>query len=252
MQRYRISIVFVAGLLGLLLVGLLATAGNSSRAEEQEALLQMPDFPPTPTIAPAPASGPATAGASTIFADSFDSDASLKQWQMVDRGEVLPDEASVWRIEDGRLLQDRTAKAYNPDFRETLMLAGDPSLSNYTVTAKVYDQSNATFGIIARHQGDSFYRFRINANATEGNRKQVLEKVVDGVATDLAVVESPGYEHRRWYTVSMQVSGSQIRVYIDGVLALEANDSTLASGQFGVSTIAFGAIVFDDVTVTTP
>jgi hypothetical protein len=252
MQRYRYSLIAVAALATVLVVGLFAsTGGTSTSAQDGGAVLQMPDFPPTPTIPPAPAGGPALQGA-IVAKDSFDGANGLGAWQVVDRGMVLPGEESVWTVENGRLTQARTAKANNPDFRETMAVAGDASLSDYTVTAKVFDMANATFGVVARRQGDSFYRLRWYAAGTQGGTPLVLEKVVNGASTTLATVDSQGYEHRRWYTIGLRVNGSSIEALVDGQTVLSASDSSLASGQYGVSTIAFGAVSFDDITVSAP
>ena len=252
MQRYRYSMIAACGLIILLGITLVSSlGGTSTNAQDGGSVLQMPSFPPTPTVPPAPVAGPGLQGVA-LFKDSFDSAASLAQWQVVDRGEVLPGEQSVWKVENGRLIQARTAKANNPDFRETLLVAGDASLTDYTVSAKVFDLANATFGIVARQQGDSFYRFRWYAAGTDGGSPMVLEKVVDGKSTVLAQVDSAGYEHRRWYNVSVRVNGARVEALVDGQVVLSANDTALTSGKFGVATIAFGAITFDDVAVTTP
>jgi hypothetical protein len=212
----------------------------------------MPAFPPTPTVPPAPASGPTLQGGATLFADSFDSDASLANWQIADVGEVYPGEESVWRTENGTLLQDRTAYARNPDFRDTMVLTGDAEWKDYTISAKAYNAANAVLGLVARQQDSSFYRFRWFAAETDGDTKMVLEKVVDGQITALASAPAPGHDYRRWYTISLTVSGSTITASIDGAPVLQATDSTLTSGRAGVTTIAFGAVNFDDVSVTAP
>jgi hypothetical protein len=250
MQRYRLSIVVAVGLVALLVIGVITGTGSpSSRAEEGQAILQMPDFPPTPTIPPAPPQRQ-VAGGPVLFSESFDGAASLTNWQIIDVETPQPGDESVWKVVDGRLNQDRTANAYNPNFRDTMAIAGSAGWSNYTVTAKVYDAASATVGLVARYQGGSFYRFRMFADGTDGDRTVVLEKVVDGVATELASANAIGYQHHRWYTIALSVSGDQIQASIDGVSALQATDGSLTAGQAGVTTIAFGAVSFDDVTIT--
>jgi hypothetical protein len=253
MQRYRLSVVVITGLIALVAIGFLASAGGTSTsAQDGQAILQMPDFPPTPTVAAPPPQRQLAAGASVLFSDSFDSEASFANWQLVDVTTPLPGEESVWRIVNGHLLQDRTALAYNPAIRDTMAVTGDAGWANYTITAQVYDAANATVGLVARREGTSFYRFRMFVEGTDGDRKLVLEKVIDGVATELASASGPGYQHYRWYTIGLSVAGDQIQATIDGAPALAATDGTLAGGQAGVTTIAFGAVSFDNVTVTAP
>ncbi len=254
MQRYRLSMVMAVGIVLVLAVAILANLGSSqSRAQADDgALLQMPDFPPTPTVPAAPSDNPSLQGAS-IFSDAFVADGALPAgWQVIDLGQIMPGEESVWRVAGGRLIQDRTARASNPASRITLAVNGDANLSDYTVSAKAFDLANATIGLVARAQGQSFYQFAWYAKDVSEEKKLVLEKVIDGNSTILAIADGPGYEHRTWYTLGLQVSGSSIRALIDGKVVLEATDSSLTNGQFGVSTVAFGAVTFDNVVVTVP
>jgi hypothetical protein len=251
MKRKRLIIVMVATVISLVVIALLGlNASGSGRAQEGAPILEYPSFPPTPTIAPAPASAPSVAGTS-LAADHFDSPAELARWEIVDPADTLPEDRAIWTIEDGALVQNRTDAAGDPNIHETMALTGDPKWADYTVSAKVYDQNNVTFGLVARRQGNSFYRYRIIANPYEASPKQILEKVENGVATPL-VTQSSGYDQRQWHTVALSVAGTHIRVTLDGAVVAEATDSTLASGQAGLYTRAVGGIRFDDVSVTTP
>jgi len=62
-----------------------------------------------------------------------------------------------WKSQNGAF-----AQSTNQTFARAT--AGDPKWTNYTVSTKAYDQENATFGLVARRQGNSFYRYRIIAN----------------------------------------------------------------------------------------
>lgn len=253
MKSQRVMII-VAVSIALLLVVLvlgqsLSRPGQAEEAPLPTAILQFPDAPLIPTLAPKPTDPPRLAG-TLLFADTFDTDASLANWTFVDLEETLPDYRSVWTIADGVLRQAYTAAAGNPDFQETLAVTGPTSWADYTVTAKVYDESNVTFGVVARRQGNSFYRYRL-LEQESGNR-QVLEKVVDGVATPLVELDGTGYTPRRWYTVALRVEGPRIQALLDGQVVAEATDATLTQGQAGLFTLAVGGIFFDDVTVTTP
>jgi hypothetical protein len=252
MKQPRIVIFILAGLLSLALIVLLGlNRGSSGRAEEGGPILKYPDFPPTPTVSTPPTSKPSVASARLAQSDFSDASA-LSNWQFVDLSDVLPEDQSVWKVEGGALVQNRTANAGNPSIQETLALVGDPKWADYTITTKVYDQNNATFGLVARRNGNSFYRYRAIANTYPDTPKQVLEKVVNGVATSLATLDKPGYDQRTWHVVSLSVSGSHIRATLDGTVVAEATDTTLASGQAGLYTRAIGGIRFDDVAVTTP
>ncbi len=261
-QRWMMTI--VAGVLSLFIIaGLGMSLSRRGMAEEEfvsdeptPEVFTYPDEPPTPTLAPRPTDVPQPA-ATVLFADTFETPDALAQWEFVDLGmaEVLahlPDQRSVWVIEDDQLKQDLTAQARNPSIQETLALTGLAEWTDYTITAKVYDRQNATFGLVARRQGDSFYRYRVIADIYEATPKHVLEVVVDGVATPLVELDAPGYEQYRWYTVALSVVGPTLRVTLDGDVVAEATDTTLTAGQAGLYTRALGGIFFDDVTITAP
>jgi hypothetical protein len=239
-----------AGVVSLLLVSVIAFfAARSGQAEEGSPVLEYPQFAPTPTVSAKPNNGPSTASA-PVFADQFSADNLAAQWEIVDLNATPLDEGTIWEVKDGALFQNRTNPVGNPSEQETLALVKNGDLSNYTVSAKVYDETNATFGLVARRQGESFYRFRMIANQYEATPKVVLEKVIDGVATPLAMVDGPGYTQRQWYTLSLTVNGDVIEASVDGKVVVSASDTTLTTGQAGVYTRAFGGIRFDDVTVS--
>ncbi|HJZ48721.1 MAG TPA: family 16 glycoside hydrolase [Roseiflexaceae bacterium] len=252
MKRQRLVILILASLASVAVVALLGlNAVRSGRAEEGAPILTYPDITPTATIAPLPPSKPNTA-ASTLLSESFDSPDALAHWEILNPPDIMPEDQANWEVQDGVLRQTGTGAAHDPNINETMAVTGDASWTNYTISAKVYDQENATFGLVARRQGNSFYRYRIIASSLSGTPKQVLEKVVDGVATPLATREAPGYEQRQWHTVALSVAGAAIRVSLDGAVVAEATDATLTSGQAGLYTRALGGIRFDDVTITAP
>jgi hypothetical protein len=250
MKRQRLLILVLASLATIALIVLFGW-NASGRAEEGSPILKYPDFPPTPTIAQPPTNGPRVAGA-TLYSEQFDSPDALTKWEFVDEPDLLPEDRGVWVVEDGALLQNRTGNAGNPSTEETMAMTGDVKWADYTVSMKAYDQNNATFGLVARRQGNSFYRYRIIANGYEAKTKQTLEKVVNGVVTPLATTDSPGYEQRQWHNIALSVAGAQIRVTLDGKVVAEVTDSTLASGQAGLYTRALGGMRFDDFLVAAP
>ncbi len=257
MKQQTLLIGILSGSAVLIIVVALSLAfgvnfGGSGQAQETlpTPLLQMPEYPPTPTVAPPPVDEPQPA-ATALFAADFTDPQALDNWTIVELDDtVIPEARSLWAIEDGRLVQNRTAAANNPSTQETLAVIGDASWTDYAISAKVYNQTNATFGLVARYQDGSFYRYRSIANRFESTPKQVLEKVVDGVPTTLATVDQIGHDEYRWYSVTLRVNGTTIQALVDGKVVAEADDATLTNGQAGVYTRALGGILFDDITVT--
>lgn len=248
--------IITAGVFGVVVIALVAVAVfmnmSPGQAQEVPPLIEYPDFPPTPTMGPAPTTSAQIAAGNVIFTTDFATESALSDWQIVDLEQVLPESRSIWQIEDGMLHQARTANIGNPSIQETLALTGDDSWTDYTITAKFYDEGNGNAGLVARVQGDSFYRYRMLANFYEDTPKQVLEKVENGVATTLASIETPGYDFYAWNTLSLRVNGSTIQVILNDELVAEATDSSLSSGKAGLYTRAIGNLGFDDVTVTQP
>lgn len=251
MKRFRLPIRYVTGVaVALLVVSLVFLSRGNTSANDQDPILKMPDFPPTPTV-PAPPADTLKPSGARLLGDSFTSEAALSRWEFVDQAEIPADKAN-WLIENGQLVQDRTGQDKAPNTSPTMAFTGDPQWSDYTVSVKVYDENNATFGLVARRQGDSFYRFRMNADSYPDTPKVVLEKVVNGVATPLVTSDGPGYTQHQWHTASLTVRGATIQATVDGKVMAEATDSTLSSGQAGLYTLELGYIRFDDVTVAAP
>lgn len=257
MFRSRNIPVLVSVFVALLVIGgIVAVMLRPTRgvAEDQQPLLEYPEYPPTPTIGPNPTSAPSLASVPLASADFATADA-LNSWQAVDLEFVLPDSKSNWTIVDGRLAQNMAGQALNPSTLQTALLTGDAAWADYRVKVSFYDEFNGTAGLIARYSGSdpltaSYYRYRILKDSFEATPKQVLEKVVGGVATPLAELNAPGYSERAWHTMEFSVVGGQLTVWLDGTAVLEATDSApLTAGQAGVYSRAMGGIFFDDFTV---
>lgn len=251
MKRNRISLGLLTGFVVVLIIAALVFSsglfgGTRTIASEDEPIFDIPTTP-TPTIAPPPTDAPVVAG-KQLLEDTFASEGTLVRWEAVEKA-LIPENKASWIVKDGQLVQNGAADGINRNTNPAMLVAGDPRWTDYTISAKVYDANNATFGLIARRQGDSFYRFRINAERFPDTPKLVLEKVIDGEATALYTSDGPGYEQRMWHTIAMTVRGTNIQVTLDGEVVAEATDDALARGQAGVYTRALGNIVFDDITV---
>jgi hypothetical protein len=254
MKRYRLSIALTTGLIALIAILAVSLSLGGTRAEEGQPLFPEPDYPPTPTIAPVPErpaleGGPELKSAAVLFADSFDGEKAASAWQFATLPDAPPELQPAWAVRDGRLVQDGTMIPNTPSASETTAYVGDVAWTNYAVSARFYDEFNGVFGLVARRSGESFYRYSIIANHYEDTPKQLLEKVVNGVATPLAVVEHQGFEQRRWYSVTMSVVGPEIRVWLDGKLVAQATDGELTAGQAGLYSRALGWMYVDDVVI---
>jgi hypothetical protein len=250
----------VGATVALLVAGALGVAlwqAPRGVAQEQQPLLEYPEYPPTPTVGANPTAAPGLQAA-PLAGSSFDDPAALSDWQLVDFSFVLDESRSNWAVADGRLQQQNTGATRSPSTQETAAITGEAGWSDYTVQVSFYDETNGTAGLVARYSGTSgptasYYRYRILKDSYEATPKQVLEKVEGGVATTLAEQVGPGFTEREWHVLALTVAGGRLTVTLDGAVVAEAEDpAPLAAGRAGVYTRAMGGILFDDFAVTTP
>ena len=72
----------------------------------------------------------------------------------------------------------------------------------------------------------------------------------DCVETDLGD-RSFAMELGKWYILRAEIIGSQIKVYINNILVLEAHDDELKRGKFELDVAPGSIIQYDDIRVLT-
>jgi hypothetical protein len=122
--------------------------------------------------------------------------------------------------------------------------------SNATITAavKAYNNNlaNASAGLVARANSDfsNKYTLRINFNMN----KIQLYKQVGSIWTNLGeanLTATPG----TWYLLKLEMKGSSLKGYVNGVKKISVSDSSLTSGYIGLRTYDQTA-VFDNIMVS--
>jgi hypothetical protein len=248
-----IAVVLVLGAAALLL------RTPTGVAQEQQPVLEYPDYPPTPTIGPNPTPAAGVASGVEVAREDFSDPAAFAAWSVVDFEFVLPEGRSVWEVDAGRLAQAYTAAARNPNTLETAALHPE-EWADGTAQASFYDLHNGVAGLVVRYSGDdddgttaSYYRYRVIKNSYSATPKQVLEKVVDGAAVSLVEITTPGFDERDWHVVTFSAVGGQLTVTLDGQVVAEATDpQPLGAGRAGVYSRALGGIFYDDFVITAP
>ncbi|MDR6884969.1 family 16 glycoside hydrolase [Bacillus sp. 3255] len=126
-------------------------------------------------------------------------------------------------------------------------------LKDYGVEARVKVansayQGNVQMGLLARASTyNSHYYFKMIRSGTV--QQAVLEKRINGTATVLASYNLPyNIASDRWYKLNLELAGSTITGYIDGVKVVESTDTGRTSGKFGLRSHEALAD-FDDVKV---
>lgn len=154
-----------------------------------------------------------------------------------------------------------TDSVYNNTFVQPASVYGDtPSFAifgedwkDYGVEARVKVansayQGNVQMGLLARAGTyNSLYYFKMIRSGA-GNQA-VLEKRISGTTTVLTSYNLPyTIDSDKWYKLNLEVVGSTITGYIDGVKVVESRDTSRASGKFGLRSHEALA-VFDDMKV---
>ena len=111
------------------------------------------------------------------------------------------------------------------------------------VKAVSFNGTDRLVGIFARYQdANNYYRL-----ALRSSNKIQIRKCVGGVNTDLATATYT-VATGTWYTLKLEVIGTSLKGYVNGVLQISTTDSALASGKVAVGTY-YASAEFDDVVV---
>jgi hypothetical protein len=210
----------------------------------------MPTSPPripTPTPPPAPAA-PAPAGAgATLLADDFDTATDLRAWTVIDGADPIPG-PSVWRIQNGHLLQVSDANDA-PGLYPTALVSGDPTWRDYRVSVAGFVTQNEEVGVVARATDAGYYVFKLLPSTLKPGMVLARYDAATQALTTLAQADGGGFVARRWYRLRLEVRGEQLQAYVNDQPVLSARDATLAQGRAGVYGYAEGGLEFDNLTV---
>ena len=170
----------------------------------------------------------------TLLADNFN-DGNVTGW----------DFDSGWSVTPGGLLMQSGNNQHRYAF------AGQTSWTDYSFSTMMRSDDDDIMSLLFRVQdSNTFYRF--SWALTQGGPYQRLERLVGGIS-QLLVERNEGYIEGRWYHVEVQTEENHLRVFVDGVLILEHEDTSaqaLRSGRIGFHTHWEDPAYFDDVLVT--
>jgi alpha-L-arabinofuranosidase len=131
--------------------------------------------------------------------------------------------SGTWTWVDGALRQ-------TSDETNCRATAGNASWANYSYTVKARKLSGAEGFMVMFHvRGpDDFLWWNIGG---WGNSRTVVETEEHGAKQEIGQVSDVTVESNRWYDLKLEVSGRQIRGYIDGRLVTEATDTPVPGAQ---------------------
>lgn len=174
------------------------------------------------------------ANAATLFTDDFETHAAFPAGGWVDDSET-----GTWNLAvDGT----DVARQTSADSETYLLTNGQTGWQDYTVSARMKAGSTAVRnGIVARFtNSNNYYSLLLHQN------KVVLQRKASGSTTVLQQAAFT-YGTGSYYLLALQVSGSTVSGYVDGVLRVQGTDTALAAGRIGL--YANGVASFDDVQV---
>ncbi|MGG1552034.1 right-handed parallel beta-helix repeat-containing protein [Paenibacillus ferrarius] len=153
-----------------------------------------------------------------LFSDDFE-DGNSTGWTPVN---------GTWSVvTDGTKVLKQTSSS-----NEAITYAGDASWANYAVKADIKLNNNAIdtgSGILARYvDNNNFYMFRLNLPG-----KVQLYKRVGGTFTLLSQVNDSSIMSNTTYTLKLELNGSTLTGYVNGIAKITVTDATFSSGKIG-------------------
>ena len=174
----------------------------------------------------------------TLFKDDFDSRGILDPfWQPQMGSWALANDTSVVLAQTSIAGGSRAVVGVPAD-DQILQARAKPT--SFTTTGERW------FGLITRFVDDQNYYYVTARN----NNTVSLRKLVNGAVT---VLDSAPLQVTagRWYSMRMEAIGSSLRLYVNGRLTLEANDTSHVRGSHGLAAFKT-AVRYDDVNIRQP
>ena len=190
----------------------------------------------------APATGCSTGGGgTTLFSDDFE-DGVITGWSKAS-GMDMAESGGVFTT------TGNNTSHYTVD-------AGS-SWADYSFNVDAMANDNDVVGITFRvEDSDSFYVFQQTFG--DGNWNLRLRLYDGGSSSTLASIDNygsnPGQVNSEttWYNFKVEVSGTNIKAYLDNVLKFDINDATFSEGTVGLWLSSSGGTDFDNVLVQSP
>ncbi|GMK37671.1 hypothetical protein PCCS19_07250 [Paenibacillus sp. CCS19] len=176
-----------------------------------------------------------TVQAADLFTDNFD-DGNATGWTAT---------TGTWSV-----VQDSGNYVYyQSSTSEGRTSGGSATWTNYSVQSRIkvdsFNGSNRIYLAGRYKDGNNYYAASFD-NSNGGTLE--LRKKVSGSSSTLAT-KSYALSAGTWYTIKLEMNGSSIKMYVNGVLQLSATDTSLTSGAVGL--VAFKtATKYDDIVVS--
>ena len=181
-----------------------------------------------------------------LFADSFDVPfGAAPGWTVAD---LSGTGGSSWLVVDGALSQrSNLGGGGAPNWFGTLATAGSANWTDVSFDTRFWSTDNDSVGVVFRHtDAGNYYRLRLDAERTAVQ----LASVRNGVVRLLGEVAGvAGYAPDHWHGIRVVATGTRLRVFVDGGLVFDVQDSDHPRGRVGLYCWANQFVSFDDVVV---
>lgn len=149
------------------------------------------------------------------------------------------------------VVQDQgNAVYYQSGKSEGRSSAGDAEWSNYAIAAdvKVVDFNGSTRTYVAGRYADANNYYAASLYNSSGGKLEIRKKV-NGSTTTLATKSDYKLAVDTWYNVKLEMNGSSINMYVNGVLELSATDTDMTKGSAGLVTLK-SLVMYDNVNIS--
>jgi hypothetical protein len=112
--------------------------------------------------------------------------------------------------------------------------------------ATLFDGADRWFGLAARYADDNNTYYLSVRNSNQVSLRKIAGSIITVLDSAPLTVSA-----NTWYSLRLEVIGNTLRGYVNGQLVVEANDSSIASGRYGM-TMYKTAARFDDLKAYEP
>jgi hypothetical protein len=200
------------------------------------------------SIPPAPA---LPANSRTVLFSTDFSSPDLGAWQPGNAYSPPDASPASWSV-NGVLHQSVEAGEEGASI-DALLLTKNNVAADVTLEAQLLPGGGEPLGLVVRWTNDGYYAVKLYARSDNTEPKAHIVKVTPKGEYILARSQTwPGYTARQWHAVSFTAKGNSLWVEVNGQRIVEATDSQLTSGKFGLYAYADGRAYFDNVRATMP
>jgi len=167
------------------------------------------------------------------FIETFDSD--LSQWENISGSGAIVDDS-------GDNVYQHTGGSY------VGAITGSSSWTDYVLEFDVKKVSGNYFNVVFRYV-DQNNHYLLEPSADQVHIA-LFKKVGGGSYTELGSRPLQNTTPGVWYHYKIEVSGSSIKVWADGILKFDITDSTFSAGKIGIGAYTGAIANFDNISIS--